>query len=570
MRPPPTFGTLHRGRASLVAAALLLVVGRWLPAHESTLPHPLLAQASPAGVLPSAGPRAPLTIVLTLGEAHALVAGLVRITAVSTGRTVDLPAHLRRPMGWYSLPAGATVDVPVGELRLEACHGLETEIATTTVTIAAGRPQRVGLALRRFYDPAAHRLIAANTHLHLRLNSAAGMGGAALRTRREAEDYLVAVGQSDALDLVYVSHLARASEDQSYISNAFTRDDFTRLSGARLRFVNGEEHRHEGGRATRRGGPDELRYGHVLFLDLPRLVAPASYGAIFTGPTVAASDAVPMRRAIAEARAQHASIIWCHGRQGTEDVPNWIDGLLHAQNIFDGGNEGTFETVFYPYLNAGFRVPFSTGTDWGCYDFSRVYVPLPEAPTSRAFLEQLAAGRSFITNGPLLEFAVDGQTAGATLDLATPRVVTLRARGIGRDDFGSLEVIFNGEVVAQAAARAVDGHFLAALDAPFTVREPGWLALRISAGRPYSDRAQFTGSGANLLGKPLFAHTSAVYVPIAGREVRQPAAIRALLADIDAAIRTIETKGAFASDADRTELLAIYRNAITTLETRLR
>ena len=70
----------------------------------------------------------------------------------------------------------------------------------------------------------------------------------------------------------------------------------------------------------------------------------------------------------------------------------------------------------------------------------------------------------------------------------------------------------------------------------------------------------------NLFGKALFAHTSAVYVNVAGRSVRRPTAIRDLIAEIRLAIGLIEAKGSFASDAERTELLAIYRAAIATLE----
>ena len=555
----------------LVAGSLWLFFVASSTGHESTLPHGLLAQASGLGsrrpTSEETGPRAPLTIELAIAPDDRTVAGLVRITSVASGQSVALPAHLRRPMGWFSLAAGATVDVPPGELRIEACHGLETEIASATCAVVRDQPNRVRLALRSFYDPAGRQLVGANTHLHLRLNAAAGMGGADLRDRREAEHYLKAIGQSDALDLVYVSHLVRASEDQGYISNRFTRADLGRLSDPALTLVNGEEHRHEGGRSPRRGGPDELRYGHVLFLDLPQLVEPVSYGAIFSA--AAAGDRTPMRAAIRQARAQHAAIIWCHGRQGTEDVPNWVDGLLHAQNIHDGGSDGTFETVYYPYLNAGFRVPFSTGTDWGCYDFSRVYVPVGRPAASRAFLEKLAAGRSFITNGTFLEFDVEGHGAGDTLDLSAPRAVKIQARGVGRDDFARIEIVFNGTVVGQAAARAAESHFVAELEAAVDIREPGWLALRIPAGKPYHDRTQYTGAGANLFGKALFAHTSAVYVTLAGKSVRQPAAIRTLIAEVEAAVRTIEAKGAFANDTERAGLLAIYRDAIASLQARL-
>jgi hypothetical protein len=561
-RPPSA-----HGHFLALAVAIALSASSSLTAHPSTLAPGLLAQASP--VVPVVkGTRVPVGLELRIGPNGEPMAGLVLITPVGGGEPLDLPAHLRRPMGWSSLPAGATVDLPPGSWRIEACHGLETAITTLTHVVPANGPApRATLILRRLYDPADRQFVSGNTHLHLRLNSAPGMAGALLRNRHEAEAYLRTTAQSDGLDLVYVSHLERAGETQHYVSNEFTADDLRRWSDATVGFANGEEHRHEGGRSTKRSGQDELRYGHVLFLDLPRLVPPASYGAIFT-PGAPPDDSTPMRRALLEARAAQGTIVWCHGRQGTEDVPNWTDGLLHAQNIFDGGTEGTVETVFYPYLNAGLRVPFSTGTDWGMYDFSRVYVPRNGAISSRSFLQALSEGRTFITNGTFLEFEVEGKTAGDTLALPAAGSVRLRGRGVGRDDFVALEVVFNGRVVTREPARAVDGNFEATLDTTFAVTEPGWLALRIPASLPYTDRSAFTGAGANLFGKALFAHTSAVYVNVAGRAVGRPEAIDELIAETRAAIRLIEARGAFADDTARDGLLAVYRAAIAKLEAR--
>ncbi|MBM3851934.1 MAG: hypothetical protein FJ399_02120 [Verrucomicrobia bacterium] len=532
-------------------------------AEETTFQRFVVAQqaetARPARPEPK-GEIVPLQISVRVDAEAEPTPALVRMTSVATGGTVNLPGHLRRQMGWYSLPAAATVQVPVGELRIEACRGLDTEMAAATVKAEAGAANRVELKVRQFYDHAARGIRGANTHLHLRYGSS---GGTSIKTKAEAEEYLRAVGRSDGLDLVYVSYLLRTGFD--YVSNEFSAEELARMSEPRVRFVNGEEFRHEGGRTGNKDRKDELRYGHVLMLDLPRLVQPVSYGAIFL-PERPASDALPMRRGMREARQLGATLIWCHGRQGLEDVPNWIDGVLDAQNIFDGGSEGSIERVFYPYLNAGLRIPFSTGTDWGVYDFSRVYVAMSGPAASRPFRENLRAGRSFITNGTYLEFAVDGKAAGDTVALTAPRALRVRGRGIGRDDFGGLEVVWNGEVVAKAGRRSVGGHFEAEVDAPIDVREPGWLALRIPMQHVHTDRSQYTGPGANLLGKALFAHTSPVYVTLGGRSVRQPAAVAQLVAELEAASAQIRELGAFARDAEREAVLAIYRDAIRTLQ----
>jgi hypothetical protein len=129
--------------------------------------------------------------------------------------------------------------------------------------------------------------------------------------------------------------------------------------------------------------------------------------------------------------------------------------------------------------------------------------------------------------------------------------------------------VFNGTVIAQGPARRVNGHFAAYLDTSVEINEPGWLALRVPATLPYSDRAQYSGPGANLLGRALFAHTSPVYVTLAGKTICQPAAVNALIAELEASIGTIEAKGAFANAGERESLLALYRDAIATLKSRL-
>jgi hypothetical protein len=554
-------------RASLAFAGFFALCSA--RAHPGTLQQHLLAQVA-TPLHHDSGPTISLTLEVTVDDETEPVAALVRMTALPSNTPIALPAHLRRPMNWFSLPARAAIQVPAGEVRLEVCHGLETELVTLTRSFRSGAAAHLKISLRRFYSAKARRIRSVNTHAHLQFTGTNSPFAAHLRTRVEAEEYLNTAARSDGLDFVIVSHLERANESQNYISNTFTPEILARWSDPKIRFVYGEEHRHEGGRSTRRLGPDELRYGHVLFLDLPELVRPASYGAILTGGRET-GDSVPMRRAITEARDKQATIVWCHGREGTEDIPNWAAGLLHAQNIYDGGTDGTFDTVYYPYLNAGLRVPFSTGTDWGIYDFSRVYVSLPrdQTATSRTVLEQLRAGRNFITNGPFLEFTVNERAPGETLDFQGATRATIRARAIGRDQFARVELIYNGRVVAQAAPAMANGAFEAALESALEITEPGWLALRVGPTRPYNDRTQYTGPEANLFGKALFAHTSPVYITFNGQTRREPAALRTLIAGLESAIELITAKGAFVNDGERERLLAHYRDAMAVFSAHL-
>lgn len=125
---------------------------------------------------------------------------------------------------------------------------------------------------------------------------------------------------------------------------------------------------------------------------------------------------------------------------GYEDIPNWITGRVHANNIYDGSRRGSYKDTYYRYLNTGLRVPFSTGTDWFIYDFSRVYVAADRPITPTEWLDRLTAGRTYITNGPLLELTVAGQPIGGTIELQQPRAVKVHGRAIGRTDFKRIEL----------------------------------------------------------------------------------------------------------------------------------
>ena len=211
--------------------------------------------------------------------------------------------------------------------------------------------------------------------------------------------------QADGLDLVFVSLLRRIPDERDYITNTLTDGDLGRLSQGGVLFGNGEEHRHN-------FGPGGEGFGHVMLLNILKRIEPVSIG---PGIMKEGTDGIPLQRGIRTAREDGATVIWCHNTFGHEDIPNWVAGLVHAQNIFDGGDHGSYEDTFYRYLNVGMKVPFSTGTDWFIYDFSRVYVPIAGELTSKKWLAELAAGKSYITNGVFLELTADGKPIGETI-----------------------------------------------------------------------------------------------------------------------------------------------------------
>lgn len=544
---------IARGFSAILMAFVLAGLGsRFVSAHEHTAPkYPVtLLPAKADSVADDGSSKADdestcrLTLKLIDSATKKPRAGLVRITT-GDGHVLPLEGLLNRGIGlrqkhrakeWHVLLESATVSVPRKQLTIEAIAGLETELTRKTVDLSGQTASEVTLLLVRFYDAASGDWHNGNTHLHLMSIS-----------REQADQYLRHVSRADELQLVFVSYLRRVKAERGYISNTYTKEDLEKLSWHDTTFGYAEEHRHN-------FGPGGEGYGHVMFLDIDKLIRPVSIGPGIMGE---GTDSPSLRFAIDKARGDGATVVWCHNAFGMEDVPEWLAGTLHAHNIFDGGTKGTYEDTYYRFMNIGLRVPFSTGTDWFMFDFSRVFVEVPQPLTIPRWLEALQAGRSFITNGPFLELQVDGYGPGDVIRLAQPKQLKIRGRAIGRCNFERIEVVHNGSVVASKASSPVAGHFEAELTCPLQVDEPGWIALRVNSQQK------------NELGGSIFGHTSAVYVELAEKSIFKPEVAKELIADMHESIRAIQEKAVFTDEQQRERVLDIYREGIATLTKRL-
>ena len=478
-------------------------------------------------------------------------AALVRVSNADDGRAIQLPGEIHRALNWYSLADGVKLRLPRRKLKIEAIRGLETLLVSSEVDLTSGAAQSLEIKLRSVFKAASRGLRSGNTHLHLKDLSF-----------DEMDRYLRLVPKTDGLDVVFISHLERKPDDKNYISNILTRADLERLSQSGTQFGNGEEHRHN-------FGPGDEGYGHVMFLNIQQLIQPVSIG---PGIMRTGTDAPPLRAGLEEAKRQGATIIWCHNRFGLEDVPSWLGDRLHAQNINDGGpHHGSYDETYYRYLNLGLKVPFSTGTDWFVDDFSRVYVPLGHGAERdhemhpAEWLKQLERGKSTITNGPLLLFSAhcNGKQyqIGDEIKLDKSEFVTIRGHGVGRHDFRALEVVFNGRVVGTVPTEKQPGDvFVVNMSKQLTLTESGWLALRI----PDKDQPKHE------LDRPLFAHTSPIYVEIGGKKPFDRPTAEKLMAEMKRALEVIPKRGTFANDAERERVLEVYREGIRNLEYRMK
>ena len=275
-------------------------------------------------------------------------------------------------------------------------------------------------------------------------------------------------------------------------------------------------------------------WGHMTFGNLGQLVEP-----IFTGfkDTTNPWD-IPTNADLADrTRAQGGIASYTHPANNPDDpygtaysakgLP--VDVALGRIDTIDVMGSGYTASVllWYRVLNCGFRVPATAGTD--CFlnrinssppGWGRCYVRLPNGLDYKAWIESERAGRSFISNGPMIELAVGDSAPGDTIKLTNPRTVRVRAHGSAQAPLDKLELIYNSRVVANG--RLSPDKLELTLDHELPLDRTGWVTARVS-GPPVPDFAV----------GPQQAHANPVYVELAGSNLDSKTDAEYFLAWID-------------------------------------
>jgi hypothetical protein len=280
----------------------------------------------------------------------------------------------------------------------------------------------------------------------------------------------------------------------------------------------------------------------------------------------------------------------CHEQGGMVVIPHFPSPYCEGPALIVTGRSDAVEWLvqeprghreFYRYLNMGYRLPLAGGTDKMSSDTAvgmcRTYVRIPEEePFSyERWCRGLAAGRTFITTGPLIELQVEGVHPGDDVELpAAGGTVEVHARVRGVFPVHSLEIVMNGEVVART--ERASGERSLSIREPIAVDRHSWIAARCG-GPSYFDGPRHVDSWE----RPIFAHTSAVYLAVGGPwEMFDPEETAAPLALLRGGVRYIrEHSPQWPSDhvthhhgmADHLAYLEEpFREAIDLLEERLR
>ncbi|GAA1016787.1 hypothetical protein Aple_043070 [Acrocarpospora pleiomorpha] len=536
-----------------------LTVLRLLPAGLRLEARPLamLSEHPLPCVLLIDSARDTATPVRVDGQTHLVPAGGARLIEITTGSAltvageeVDLsvltraavPARLRLRagfpcrwsvtttdgQGWY--PAGAdrrrdyhgvpffhgddlVLDVPAEPLTVRACRGMEYGTAETAAHPAPWRETLVELAPERLYDAAARGWYGADLHVHL--NWAGDIVGtpAAAAAMQHGEDLHV-------LNLVAGNVAGERVYDREALQHWAGRDlpwsDASHV--ARM----GVEYRN-----------DLLGHVHAFGLTAP----PSIYHTGFLGQAdwppngAACGELKELRAVLGYAHPFHGPILEpreitgsgernCDARALVVDAAlGLVDGmeLLHFSEI-----SGTV-SVYRRLIGAGNRLAALAGTDTMLSftrqdtvssppGWERVYARLGGPLSAESFANAVRHGRTFATTGPWLELRVTDENTGVardvgdTLHLRPGDRVTVTARTIG-PEVERLELHTAGGLLAVGPA----GELSATLD----VLEPTYVVAAAAGGRhPRS------------LHREVYAHTSPVYLDVAGRHVARAEDVR--------------------------------------------
>ena len=143
------------------------------------------------------------------------------------------------------------------------------------------------------------------------------------------------------------------------------------------------------------------------------------------------------------------------------------------------GNGYWTQHLYYHLLNCGFRIPPSAGSASGVLPnpvgYNRVYVNIEGEFTWEKWWDGLRAGRSFVTNGPLLELRANDQLPGSVFRAEEPQRITLSGTVISRDPLEAIEVIHDGKVL-KTITPPTDSFDLP--ETEIILKESGWFLVR--------------------------------------------------------------------------------------------
>jgi hypothetical protein len=437
--------------------------------------------------------------------------------------------RIYRDFGHFYVRERVELDLPAGSYQVRAWHGPEYRMERVHCEVRAGDTTQQTIALESWTDANARGWYSGENHIHANYgygeyyNSPATMADMCEGEALNVCNFMVANSDGDG---VFDREYFRGRPDPQ--------------STARTILWWNEEFR-------------STIWGHMTLVNLKQVVEP-----VFTGfaDTTNPYDIPSMSEIAWKTHRQGGLVNYTHpaalptdlyrGAYVAKGLPIYAAlGKIDTMDIMGSGDRAS-SAFYHRLLNCGFRLGASAGTD--CFlnrirswlpGGERVYVKVEGPFTYEKWIAGLRAGRSFVTNGPMLEFSANGKGLGEVLDL--PAAADVKVRGAASSQFplDRVEVLYNGRVIASVKPTG------SATELNPTVRidRSGWLALRASGP-----------AVADVQGEVLYAHTSPVYVVVAGRPAGSAEDARYFLQWIDRLWDTVEERDRFPDRRSKDEV----------------
>jgi hypothetical protein len=356
-------------------------------------------------------------------------------------------------------------DVPPGPIRLVVKKGTDWKLSDETFDVAAGETVTRSVALARAIDRAAEGWYSADDHVHVGRD---GSNDADLLAWTQSEDVHVActmqMGDPTRLDFL---QFAWQEPGVAHAGNHL--------------LLPGQEDPRSGVR-----GHSLCLWNAVTHWDSKRYLA---YELAF--------DATHFDGGLSG--YAHGASVYSGARGLALSLPLGKCDFIEVFNNCTLDLEGT-----YGAWNLGFRVTPTGGSD---FPFGRqrtlgdspFFVKVEGKFTAQNWVDGLRDGRTYVSNGPHVDFDVDGALPGDVVALPEggPVQVHVRARvNATLDALKEIALVVGGDVVARKSAGAGEEselRFATTVDAPSS----RWIAVRVE-------------------GRRTVAHTNAVYLQVAG------------------------------------------------------
>ncbi|MCH8275581.1 MAG: CehA/McbA family metallohydrolase [Armatimonadetes bacterium] len=421
-----------------------------------------------------------------------------------------------------------TLPLPVGSYDIEVVRGMEYEPFTAHFEVTDSKVVTLNIELERWSNVAQDGWFSGDTHVHF-IDPTNGM------LEMKGEDLNV-------LNIL-------VTKWAELITNAehFTGAPSLLSEPGHIVYVN-EESRHG-------------FLGHTILMNLRKLVYPLSWGPQAGGGVIGGHDFPTMAIQADKTHEQGGFVTWAHfpfpgGELAVDMALGKVDSidLMTMGDAFNGifGQLGPADT-WYRFLNLGFRVPATAGTDkmqnTQVLGSVRTYVKMDGPLSYQGWIDGIRAGRTFTTTGPMIKFSVDGAGIGDTITASPDQMVTVAVEVSSRIPMERIEIVLGGEIVATKENPS------GARDLSFTVEVPidgsTWIAARTSSSEhlPFNQNI------------PIFAHTSPIYIDVAGRPIGSPEAAAYFAEQCEDAIEWAKTKAKVLDESQREEMIALYEKA---------